>query len=265
MTGGRWRISVSAPDWGQDHLSSDAIVAYVDDELADGPYLRATQHLAECRECAAQVVAQGQARAALRTADVPSLPSSLLSSLHSIPQDTDLPPVPPGLSVTSDGQLVSVLRPPAPPQAPAGPAGPVTARRGPAPADHGRRPERRLRLGTGVAVSGLAIGAIAFAVPTVAGGAADPVPTSANGVLGGSVLGGAPGAVDAWLQLAPTAAPVRRPEPDHVRPAAAPPPSGAVQVTTAVPGAPAPVPPDASSAPPTPGFEHPGRPFHGRP
>jgi hypothetical protein len=253
VTGGRWRISVSAPDWGQDHLSSDAIVAYVDDELADGPYLRATQHLAECRECAAQVVAQGQARAALRTADVPSLPSSLLSSLHSIPQDTDLPPAPPGLSVTSDGQLVSVLRPPAPPQAPAGRARPVT-RRGPAPADHDRRPDRRLRLGTGVAVSGLAIGAIAFAVPTVAGGSADPVPTSANGVLGGSVLGGAPGAVDARLQFAPTAAPARRPEPDPVRPAAAPTPSGAVPVPTSVPGAPAPVPPDASSAPQTPGL-----------
>ena len=38
------------------------------------------------------MVAQGQARSALRRRAVPSLPSSLLSSLRSIPQDTELPP-----------------------------------------------------------------------------------------------------------------------------------------------------------------------------
>ena len=32
MTGSR-RFSLSSPDWGQAHLSLDAIVAYVDDEL----------------------------------------------------------------------------------------------------------------------------------------------------------------------------------------------------------------------------------------
>jgi anti-sigma factor RsiW len=183
---------VTTPDWGQAHLSSDAIVAYVDEELAPGPHLRATQHLAQCPECAAQVVAQGQARAALRTADCPSLPSSLLSSLRSIPQDTDLPAPPAGLAVTPEGQFVSVLRP----EHPAAPRTDVdtTARR------HDRH--RRLRLGAGVAVSGLAVGAIAFAVPTVVSGAAAPAPP---GEFEQPVLGGTPASpVDARLQLAPT-------------------------------------------------------------
>lgn len=191
MSAGRWRISVTAPDWGHDHLSSEAVVAYVDDELAAGPHLRATEHLAQCRECAAQVFAQGQARSALRTAGGPSLPSSLLSSLRSIPQETDLPAPPAGLSVTADGQLVSVLRPEAAPDA--------------RTAGSGRRPHRGLRMGTGVAVSGLAIGAIAFALPTSASAPVQPVPTSANDVLGEPARGPAP--VEARLRLAPTRLP----------------------------------------------------------
>ena len=47
MNDGRWRITVEAPDWGQDHLCSDAIVAFVDDELAYRPHQRATQHIAQ--------------------------------------------------------------------------------------------------------------------------------------------------------------------------------------------------------------------------
>lgn len=195
MTAGRWRISVTAPDWGQDHLSSDAIVAYVDGELASGPHLRATQHLSQCPECAAQVVAQGQARAALRTAGCPSLPSSLLSSLRSIPQDTDLPAPPAGLAVTPDGQFVSVLRPErvAPER-----SGPQQADAG-STSSHGRRPQRGLRLGTGVAVSGLAIGAIAFALP------GDVVPTEPVPAAINDRLGGVASPVDARLQLAPAA------------------------------------------------------------
>ena len=68
----------SAPDWGQDHLSLDAVVAFVDDELSAGAHLRAEAHLDCCRECRAEVVAQRQARTALRAADGPCLPSSLL-------------------------------------------------------------------------------------------------------------------------------------------------------------------------------------------
>jgi hypothetical protein len=89
--GGRL-FAVSVPDWGQDHLSPEAIAAYVDGELAERPYDRATRHLSECAECAASVVAQGEARATLRSARVPSLPSSVLSNLQEKP---DRPPFDP--------------------------------------------------------------------------------------------------------------------------------------------------------------------------
>ncbi|WP_219412896.1 anti-sigma factor family protein [Pseudonocardia nigra] len=222
MRDGRWRISVTVPDWGHDHLSSDAVVAYVDGELAPGPHTRATEHLAQCPECAAQVVAQGQARAALRTADCPSLPSSLLSSLRAIPQDTDLPGPPAGLSMTADGELVTVLRPERDDarrgrrdvqlteQAPVGTPlaeAPPAGLDGPVP-HHGRRPpaHRGLRLGTGVAVSGLALGALAFGLPSASGGPS-PVPTAADR----GVLGGAPaGVVDARLRVTPAATPAQR-------------------------------------------------------
>lgn len=220
MVDGRWRISVTAPDWGQDHLSSDAIVAFVDGELAPGPHRRATQHLRQCPECAAQVGAQGQARSALRTAAGPSLPSSLLTSLRSIPQDTDLPAPPAGLAMTADGQLVAVVRPE--PDAPR-PTGNRTEPDDPAAASEpGRRTsaQRRMRLGTGVAVSGLALGALALGVPAASTGPLVPGPAASDrGALGGSVLGG-PGlsdtsaVVDAGLRIAPTAAPTTTGRPD---------------------------------------------------
>ncbi|MBW0125124.1 zf-HC2 domain-containing protein, partial [Pseudonocardia oceani] len=98
-------FTVNAPDWGQTHLTSDAVVAFVDDELAQRPHARASAHVAICPDCAAEVVAQRQARTALRGASCPSLPSSLLMSLRSIPQDTELPGPPAGLAVTDEGQL----------------------------------------------------------------------------------------------------------------------------------------------------------------
>jgi anti-sigma factor RsiW len=214
VSSGRWRISVTTPDWGHDHLSSDAIVAFVDDELAAGPHLRATQHLAQCRECAAQVVAQGQARAALRTAGCPSLPSSLLSSLRSIPQDTDLPAPPAGLAVTPDGQFVSVLRPERPGRAP----------RADAEAPHGDRAHRRMWIGTGVAVSGLAAGAIAFAVPAAVSGSAAPAPADAD-LVQRPVLGGTATPVDARLQLTPQPAAATS-APPSTAPTSAPPAQG---------------------------------------
>ncbi|WP_433278686.1 anti-sigma factor family protein [Pseudonocardia xinjiangensis] len=204
MSEGRWRITVTPPDWGQDHLSSDAIVAYVDDELAQGPHERATQHIAGCAECEAQVRAQGQTRSALRTAGGPVPPSTLLSTLRSIPESAELPPPPAGLAVTPDGQFVSVLRPQSDILALAGAETP--------PADHGRRRppsrspvQRRIRLGTGVAVSGLALGALAYGLPPAS---TDPG-SSTSGPFGGSVLGGGtartvvdgPGLLDAQMRL----------------------------------------------------------------
>ncbi len=184
MTNDGRRFSVTLPDWGQDHLSPEAIVAYVDDELAGGPYSRATRHIDACPECAMQVVAQAQARTALRSAEVPCMPSSLFTSLCSIPQDADLPEAPAGLSITDEGEFIALLRSePAPSTRPAA--------------------SRRMRFGAGAAMSGLALGAIALGGTAVAGDAPDPAAASPRGVFDGAVLGGA--AADAQLRLVPAA------------------------------------------------------------
>lgn len=144
MTGGRGQYSGSSAGgqtWGQAHLALDAIVAFVDEELSSGARRRALSHLAHCGECAAEVIAQTQARLALRSSTGPSLPSSLLHTLRNIPSETELPAAPAGLAMSADGQLVSVLRHP-------------PARR--------RAAQRRARLGAGALVTGLAaFGALA--------------------------------------------------------------------------------------------------------
>ena len=193
MTGAR-RFSLSSPDWGQAHLTLDAIVAYVDDELSPVAHARAQAHLECCGECRAEVVAQRQARTALRGAGGPNLPSSLLHSLRSIPVEAELPPMPPGLGVTADGQFV-LLRDV--PQAAPGPHAPIphvpvphvllppvmpTCLRpvsGPGPAAAPRRFSRRARFG---AVSGLALGALA--VGALATPAGTPEPATPTGALG---------------------------------------------------------------------------------
>lgn len=176
----RRRFSVVTPDWGSDHLTAEAVVALVDDELARRPHERALAHVADCPQCAAEVRAQRRARSALRSATCPSLPSSLLSSLCAIPQDTELPPPPAGLAVTADGELVSVLRP-----------APEASDRAAAPADpaHGRRPGR-MRFGTGAAVSGLALGALALGAAALPAALVPPAAPDERGVFDGAVLGG---------------------------------------------------------------------------
>lgn len=235
MSDGRWRITVTTPDWGQDHLSLDAIVAYVDDELDHGPQERATRHIAQCAECEAQIIAQGQTRSALRTAGGPVLPSALLSNLRSIPQSAELPPPPAGLAITRDGHLVSVLRPDAPP-APdvAETRDSGTGTQG-APGTRGvpsrqHRPvrrtpvQRRLRVGTCVAVSGIALGALAFGVPAASTG--DPaLPASPVGgpSFGGSAISavdtgaGGSGPVDAQFRLERRMPLTRSPVPEPER------------------------------------------------
>jgi len=169
-SGGRL-FSVQVPDWGQDHLTVEAVAAYVDGELAERPYERATQHLAACRECSAQVIAQGQARAALRSARCPSLPSSLMSALRSIPHHTELPPAPNGLAISPEGEMVS-------PVDHAPPAGLAST---PKP--------RRSRLGAGAAISGLALGALAVGAVIIAG----DTPSAPSTAV--------PPSIDAHLQL----------------------------------------------------------------
>ena len=75
-----------------EHLSTEAIAAFVDGELRMTAHLRAAHHLSLCPECAAEVEAQSQARAALRDSCPIHIPSSLLGMLSQIPHsavDTD--------------------------------------------------------------------------------------------------------------------------------------------------------------------------------
>ena len=68
-----------------EHLSTEAIAAFVDNELRLTPHLRAANHLSQCQQCAAEVEAQRQARSALRESLPIAIPSSLLGQLSQIP------------------------------------------------------------------------------------------------------------------------------------------------------------------------------------
>ncbi len=76
-----------------EHLSTEAIAAFVDGELRMTAHLRAGHHLSLCPQCAAEVDAQGQARAALRDSCPIDIPSGLLGLLSQIPhRPPDDPP-----------------------------------------------------------------------------------------------------------------------------------------------------------------------------
>ncbi len=66
-----------------EHLSTEAIAAFVDGELRLTAHLRAAHHLSLCPQCDAEVDAQRQARAALRDSCPIAIPSSLLGLLVS--------------------------------------------------------------------------------------------------------------------------------------------------------------------------------------
>jgi anti-sigma factor ChrR (cupin superfamily) len=77
-----------------EHLSTEAIAAFVDGELRMTAHLRAGHHLSLCPQCAAEVDAQGQARAALRDSCPINMPSGLLGLLSQIPhRPPEDPPV----------------------------------------------------------------------------------------------------------------------------------------------------------------------------
>src|SRR5215510_6564204 len=61
-----------------EHLSIEAVAAYVDGELRMNAYLRAAHHVSLCPDCAAEIDAQKQAREALRDSLPIDMPSSLL-------------------------------------------------------------------------------------------------------------------------------------------------------------------------------------------
>lgn len=80
-----------------EHLSTEAIAAFVDGELRMTAHLRAAHHMSLCAQCAAEVDAQGQARTALRDSCPIDVPSGLLGLLSQIPHRT------PELPHVSDG------------------------------------------------------------------------------------------------------------------------------------------------------------------
>jgi len=72
-----------------EHLSTEAIAAFVDGELRMNAHLRAAQHLSLCAQCAVEIEAQRQARAALRDSCPIQVPTSLLGMLSQIPDQSD--------------------------------------------------------------------------------------------------------------------------------------------------------------------------------
>lgn len=89
-----------------EHLSSEAIAAFVDGELRMNAHLRAAHHLSLCAQCAHEVDAQRQARAALRDSCPIDIPSTLLGMLSQIPQHS--PQSQPG-APTQEGALADQL------------------------------------------------------------------------------------------------------------------------------------------------------------
>src|SRR3954465_13353042 len=72
-----------------EHLSTEAVAAFVDGELRMTAHLRAAHHMSLCPQCAAEVEGQRQARAARRDSRPTAMPTSLLGSLSQIPLEAD--------------------------------------------------------------------------------------------------------------------------------------------------------------------------------
>jgi len=72
-----------------EHLSTEAIAAFVDGELRMNAHLRAAHHLSLCPQCAGEVEGQRQARAALRDSRPITVPTELLGTLGRIPHQSD--------------------------------------------------------------------------------------------------------------------------------------------------------------------------------
>lgn len=71
-----------------EHLSVEAIAAFVDGELRMNAHLRAAHHLSLCAQCADEVEDQSRARAALRDSRPIRIPSTLLGMLADIPYES---------------------------------------------------------------------------------------------------------------------------------------------------------------------------------
>lgn len=102
---------------GEEHLGTEALVAFVDGELTPGARQRAAAHVTGCVECGNEVRAQVQARSAVRAAPVPRAPLGLLGALHGIPGESACHVWPLGshtrgaVVLDENGGWVAVLRP----------------------------------------------------------------------------------------------------------------------------------------------------------
>ncbi|MCV6974968.1 anti-sigma E factor RseA [Mycobacterium bourgelatii] len=78
-----------------EHLSIEAIAAFVDGELRMNAHLRAAHHLSLCPQCAAEVEDHTRARDALRDSHPIRIPSTLLGLLSEIPHSPidEAPPI----------------------------------------------------------------------------------------------------------------------------------------------------------------------------
>ena len=108
MTG--LRVGASSwcrPDWGQDHLASDAVVAFVDDELAGGARARAADHLAPAGSARPRWSRSARpARRSARPAD-PRCPRRCCTRCARSRRPPSCPARPAGLAMTADGALVA--------------------------------------------------------------------------------------------------------------------------------------------------------------
>lgn len=68
-----------------EHLSTEAVAAFVDGELRMNAHLRAARHISLCSQCASEVEGQSRARAALRDSGPINIPGNLLGMLSQIP------------------------------------------------------------------------------------------------------------------------------------------------------------------------------------
>jgi anti-sigma factor RsiW len=141
----------------EDHLSVDAVVAYVDGELGLTAFQRVAHHLHDCPDCAREVAEQAAAQQALRMAGGPRMPSDLFNSLRAIPVGepvgaTSLLPrtLPLGLPMQSTESNAPIDDR----------SGRTLDERSLSDRNRGNR-SRRARLGAGALVAGLAVGALA--------------------------------------------------------------------------------------------------------
>lgn len=89
-----------------DHLSTEAIAAFIDGELSVAAMHRARVHLLHCEQCAQEVMAQREAVEHLKNSHQPCIPESLVEKLTSL---ADWCPAGPGAEESSRQRPASFI------------------------------------------------------------------------------------------------------------------------------------------------------------